>query len=123
VQLVVVGQQLLAAQKRLRELSLELAALEEQLKEAIGDAEGIELAGVGTFYWTKASKPWRDKRINWMAMVDDLKIPDKTLEKYKKITRRRRFFMRRPRFRSGPAKHTIDQMDHGLEEVALDAEL
>lgn len=92
---------LVAYRKKLGEIrraSLELAAIELDLKRTIGFAEALEVVGEGILYWTSSepSGKSRKAKVNWAKLCQDRKISEDELKRYQKDTSgERRFFLRR----------------------------
>lgn len=72
------SQRLLAKREEYRRLSLEVAALECALKRKIGLFRGLRVAS-GTWFWEK-KRP--KKRVDWLGLVEELRIPHKAVEKH-----------------------------------------
>lgn len=83
------------AKRKVKIALLELAGAEAALKERIGLGLGLEMAE-GTFLWTQNDES-RGK-IQWMRLVQDLKVPEETLKKYRGPGKKRAFFFTHRKF-------------------------
>jgi hypothetical protein len=105
----------------IRRASLELAALELELKQKIGFNRGLEVES-GILYWTAADPSGKSRRprVNWMQLCKDYKISEETLKRYQREEQaERRFFLRR-------RVHTavgISNLAPTREDIELDDEL
>lgn len=73
-----------AVQAQLKTLSLELAGLECELKEAIHFNEGVEIPDVGILYWTAERGGRRVKKVDWARLAEDMKISHSKMKAYQR---------------------------------------